>query len=345
MLTNWNIRFWEYEFFSPHWLWLMCMVPLVLFFIYRLEHSRKGEVKYSGRTIDQRAIGSKWIGRVREVNLLVYGVIACLLIFAMARPFHWAHYEKTDKDYKNGIDIVITMDVSGSMLAMDFTPNRLEAAKQVAKEFIDGRSADRIGLVAYAGAAYTACPPTLDYSILKQQIDAVSGDYLEGGTAIGEGLGLAVTRLRSDSLQSKVVILLTDGMDNGDPEKMAPMEAAALAKAKNVRVYTIGVGSYGTAQQPVVTTFGTHYQTMPVEINEPELRKIAAMTGGKYFRATDEENLRKIYKEIEKLEKRRIENSHFKSEPPANPSAFLNWALVLALLTWSTSYILFKQNE
>ncbi len=345
MLTNWNIRFWEYEFYSSHWLWLMCIVPVVLLILYRLERTRKGEVKYSGRTTDQRAIGSKWIGRVREINLLVYGFIAILLIFAMAKPFHWAYYENNEKDYKDGIDIVITMDVSGSMLAMDFVPNRLEAAKGVAKEFIDGRKADRIGLVAYAGEAYTACPPTLDYSILKQQVDIISGDYLEGGTAIGEGLGLAVTRLRSDSLKSKVVILLTDGMDNGDPEKTSPMEAAVLAKAKNVRVYTIGVGSYGTAETPMVTPFGTHYQTMPVEINEPELKKIAAMTNGKYFRATDEESLRSIYKEIEQLEKRKMENNHFKSEPPANPTGFLNWAFVLAILTWSTNYLVFKHNE
>ena len=345
MLTNWNIRFWEYEFFSPHWLWLLCLVPFVLFVIYRFERSRKGEVKYSGSANSQRALGSNWIGRVREVNLIIYGLIAALLIFAMAKPFHWANYDNSDKDFKDGIDIVITMDVSGSMLAMDFTPNRLEAAKEVAKDFVDGRDGDRIGLIAYAGAAHTACPPTLDYTILKQQIEGISGDYLEGGTAIGEGLGLAVARLRSDSLKSKVVILLTDGMDGGDPEKTAPLEAAALAKAKNVRVYTIGVGSYGTAKSPVVTTFGTHYQTMPVEINEPELRKIADMTGGEYFRATDEESLREIYSQIEKLEKRKIENQHFKSEPPANPAAFLNWAFILALLTWSTNYIVFKHND
>ena len=345
MLTNWNIRFWEYEFFSPTWLWLLCIIPLVLFIIYRFERSRKGEVKFSGSTNDQRALGSNWIGRLREINLLVYGIIAALLIFAMAQPFHWANYDNSERDFKDGIDIVITLDVSGSMLAMDFSPNRLEVAKKVAKEFVDGRKGDRIGLIAYAGAAHTACPPTLDYAVLKQQIDAINGDYLEGGTAIGEGLGLAVTRLRSDSLKSKVVILLTDGMDNGDEKKKSPLEAASLAKAKNVRVYTIGVGSYGSAKSLVATTFGSHYKTRPVEINEPELKKIAKMTGGQYFRATDEENLRKIYKEIEALEKRKIEDQHFKSEPPSNPAAFLNWALILALITWSGNYLVFKHND
>lgn len=345
MLNNWNIRFWEYEYFSPHWLWLLCIVPFIVFLIYRIERLRKGEVKFSGSANNQRALGSRWIGHLREINLVLYGIIAALLIISMAKPFHWANYDNSERDFKNGIDIVITMDVSGSMLAMDFSPNRLEAAKKVAMDFVDGRKGDRIGLVAYAGAAYTACPPTLDYPILKQQIEGISGDYLEGGTAIGEGLGLAVTRLRSDSLKSKVVILLTDGMDNGDPEKTAPLEAAALAKAKNVRVYTIGVGSYGSAKSQVVTPFGSHFQTEPVEINEPELKKIAKMTDGQYFRATDEESLRKIYTEIEKLEKRKIENQHFKSEPPANPAAFLNWAFVLTIITWSANYLVFKQND
>jgi Ca-activated chloride channel family protein len=343
MLTNWNIRFWEYEFFSPGWLWLMCVVPVVLVIIYRLEKNRKGEIKYSRSSSDQRSIGSKWIVRVRELNLLIYGVIACLLIFGMAKPFNWSNYEDSDNDYKDGIDIVIAMDVSGSMLAMDFLPNRLEAAKKVAKEFVDGRKGDRIGLVAYAGEAYTACPPTLDYTILKKQIDNISGDYIEGGTAIGIGLGTAVTRLRNDSLVSKVIILLTDGVDGGS--EISPLMAAELAKAKGIRVYTIGVGSTGEAQSPSIGPFGMNFQPMDVEIDEVCLTQIAAITDGKYFRATDEESLREIYKEIEKLEKRKMEDHHYKSEPPSNPMGFLNWAFVLALISWATNYIVFKTNE
>jgi len=215
MLSNWNIRFWEYDFFAPNWLWLLCTVPVILFIIYRLEKNRKGEIKYSGTAKQQKKIGSQWIVRLREIMLIIYGLIAVLLILAMAKPFHWAQYDDFDKDYKEGIDIVIAMDVSGSMLAEDFKPNRLEASKKVAKEFVDGRKGDRIGLVAYAGEAYTACPPTLDYTVLKKQIDGISGDRIERGTAIGIGLGTAVTRLRSDSLASKVIILLTDGVDGG----------------------------------------------------------------------------------------------------------------------------------
>ena len=343
MLTNWNIRFWEYEFFSSGWLWLMCGVPLVLFIIYRLERNRKGELKYSRSISDQNSIGSRWIVYIRDLNLLIYGIIACLLIFGMARPFNWDEYVDSDTDFKDGIDIVIAMDVSGSMLAMDFLPNRLEAAKKVAKEFVDGRKGDRIGLVAYAGEAFTACPPTLDYAILKKQIDRINGDYIEGGTAIGIGLGTAVTRLRSDSIQSKVIILLTDGVDGGS--EISPIMAAELAKSKNIRVYTIGVGSTGEANSPGNGPFGMNFQPFEAEIDEVTLKEIAKITNGKYFRATNEESLRKIYQEIEKLEKRKMEDNHFKSEPPSNPMAFLNWAFLLSLISWSLNYLVFKTNE
>jgi len=343
MLNNWNIKFWEYEFFAPNWLWLLCVVPVVLFILFRLEKNRGGEVKYTGKAETQRALGSKWVIRLRELIIIVYGLIAVLLILAMAKPFHWAMYDDFDKNYKDGIDIVITMDVSGSMLAEDFKPNRLEASKRVAKEFIDGRKGDRIGLVAYAGEAYTACPPTLDYEVLKKQIDAMNGDRIMGGTAIGVGLGTAVTRLRNDTIGSKVIILLTDGVDGGT--ELDPLTAAELAKSQGIRVYTIGVGSTGEASTLVNSPFGSYYATMETQIDEEILKKIAYKTDGKYFRATDEESLKNIYKEIEKLEKRKIEDQHFKSDPPPNPQAFMNWALLLTVLTWCTQYFLFKTNE
>ena len=342
MLSNWNIRFWEYEFFASQWLWLLTIVPVVLIVIYTLEKRSRGQVKYTMNASLQQKIGSNWILRLREVILLTYGVIAALLIFAMAKPFHWSMYEDFHKEYKDGIDIVLTLDVSGSMLTQDFKPNRLEASKKVAKEFVDGRKGDRIGLVAYAGEAYTACPPTLDYEILKKQIDNISGDLIGGGTAIGIGLGTAVTRLRNDSIASKVIILLTDGVDGGS--EITPMMAAELARSKGIRVYTIGVGGTGEAATLTQTPFGPIYQNMEVDINEDELKKIAARTNGKYFRATDEKSLKKIYEEIEKLEKRKMEDEQFKSEPPPNPEAFLNWAFVLSILCWGLNFSLFKQN-
>ena len=182
-----------------------------------------------------------------------------------------------------------------------------------------------------------------DYNVLKSQIDKVNGDYIEGGTAIGIGLGTAVTRLRNDSIASKVIILLTDGIDEGS--SISPIMAAELAKAKNIRVYTIGVGSTGEAMSPVPTPFGIRMQPSTVEIDEVTLKKIANKTGGKYFRAKDEEGLRSIYKEIERLEKRKMEDRHFKSEPPSNPQSFLNWVFVLTLLIWSSNYLVFKLNE
>ena len=343
MLSNWNIRFWEYEYFAPNWLWLLLAIPPILLAIYFIENKRKGDVKYSRNESDQGSLGSKGINLLRQGMIVSYGFVAVLLIIAMAKPYHWNQYDDFNNDYKNGIDIILTMDVSMSMMARDFEPNRLEASKRVAKEFVDGRNGDRIGLVVYAGEAYTACPATLDYAILKEQIDHINGDRIEGGTAIGTGLGTAVTRLRNDSIASKVIILLTDGSNNSG--EIDPIQAAELAKAKNIRVYTIGVGRNGTAPSPVITPFGVQYQNMVVEIDEVTLMKIAQTTDGKYFRATDTKSLQAIYKEIEKLEKRKMEDQHFKSDPPSNPQAFLNWAFVLLILVWGTNYLVFKFND
>jgi len=342
-MNNWNIRFWEYEFFAPNWLWLLCLVPVLAIILFVLERKKGGSIKYSRNIDSQKSLGSTWIIRFREVSILSYCLVATLLIIAMAKPFHWSLHDDYQKEFKDGIDIVIAMDVSGSMMAQDFVPNRLEASKKVAKEFIDGRKGDRIGLVAYAGEAFTACPPTLDYQILKNQIDLINGDFIGGGTAIGVGLGTAVARLRSDSLASKVIILLTDGVDGG--AEPTPLEAAELAKAKNIRVYTIGVGSTGEASTLVNSPFGSYYSKMEVEIDEVTLQKIAAKTNGQYFRATNEESLKSIYNEIEKLEKRKIEDQEFKSDPPPTPTAFLNWAFVLIIITWVSNKIIFRHDD
>ncbi len=344
MLTDWNIAFWEYEFLSPHWLWLLIIVPAIIALLFYFEKRKLGEWKYSGNVSDQKSFSSRRIILVRHIIIISYGFIASLLILALAKPYNWNNHDDSNKDYKDGIDIILTIDISGSMLAQDFAPNRIEAAKAVAKEFVNGRSGDRIGLVVFAGEAYTSCPATTDYSILKKQIDAISCDVnIEGGTAIGVGLGTAVTRLRNDSLPSKVIILLTDGSNNAGT--ISPDEAADLAKAKNVRVYTIGVGGTGEAPIAVQTPFGTILQNGESEIDEATLQSIAQKTNGQYFRAKDEESLREIYKEIEKLEKRKIIDQHYKSEPPAMPSAFLNWALILTIIMWFTQRYFFKVHE
>jgi Ca-activated chloride channel family protein len=340
MLSKWNIAFWEYEFLSPWWLLLLLLLPFLFMFLNNQEKHKKGEWVYTGFGKEQASLQANWVIWVRKTILFSKLAVFVFFTLAMAKPFHLQSNEDIAEDYKNGIDIIIAMDVSVSMLAMDLEPNRLEAAKEVAKEFVDGRRGDRIGLVAYAGEAYTACPATLDYEVLKKQIDFIDQQNMEGGTAIGTGLGTAVTRLRGDSLQSKVIILLTDGSNNAG--EVDPLTAAELAKAKNVRVYTIGVGSNGEAPTPVITPFGVRFENMPVEIDEETLRKIAATTGGKYFRASDNQSLKEIYSEIDKLEKQRMVNKRYQSEPPATPTGFLNWTLLGMMLIWLVEKSVFK---
>jgi Ca-activated chloride channel family protein len=343
MFKDWNIAIWEYDFLSPIFLLLILPLIFLLYLLFIRERKQKGEFKFSRSSNEQFNLGDKRIKYLKWFTTSLYGFVGLMFVLAFSKPAHFSGYDDFDQNYKNGIDIVIAMDISVSMLARDFEPNRLEASKKVAKEFIDGRKGDRIGLVVYEGEAYTACPSTLDYTILKKQIDALQPGEIEGGTAIGTGLGTAVTRLRNDSLPSKVIILLTDGMNNQG--ELSPEAAANLAKNKKIRVYTIGVGSMGTAPMPNFTPFGVQYIEMPVEIDEMTLNKIATITGGKYFRATNEESLRTIYKEIEKLEKRKIKNQEYKSEPPVRPLPFLNWALIGIIILVSIQIFYFRKNE
>ena len=228
------------------------------------------------------------------------------LIIALARPQSsnsWQTYSS------EGIDIVLGLDISTSMLARDFTPDRLEAAKEVATKFILERPQDRIGLVVFAGESFTQCPLTTDQAVLVNLLREVQSGMIEDGTAIGLGLANAVNRLKDSPAKSKVVILLTDGVNNRG--SIAPVTAAELAKTYGIRVYTIGVGTYGEAPYPVQTPFGTQLQNIPVEIDEAVLKQIASVTGGQYFRATDNDKLQQIYNEIDQLEKSKVEVKHF----------------------------------
>jgi Ca-activated chloride channel family protein len=227
--------------------------------------------------------------------------LACIII-ALARP-----QTRNDEELVagEGVDIVLCIDVSGSMLAQDFAPNRLEAAKDVAASFVDSRPTDRIGLVIFSGESFTQCPVTTDRTILKAQIYNVQSGLLEDGTAIGSGLATSVDRLKSSKSKSKVVILLTDGENNGG--MIDPSTAKEIAKSLGVKVYTIGVGTEGTAPVPVQTPGGIVMQREQVNIDEKLLTQIASETGGKYFRAKDNASLKSIYADIDKLEKSRIE--------------------------------------
>jgi len=332
-----------YTFQSPYWLLGLILVPIIGYILFTGERKRKGDRKFTGTLTVQLSVTNVWIPRWRKLLIAVQLFAFTSMILAMAKPYFPGDSEATEEEFRKGIDIMLAMDVSLSMMAMDFEPNRLEAAKKVAKEFVEGRIGDRIGLVVYAGEAYTASPGTVDHESLMAQIDSIGNEPIDGGTAIGTGLGTAVSRLRDEKLPSKVVILLTDGSNNAG--EVDPLSAAELAKEKNVRVYTIGVGTNGEAPTPVITPFGVRFEMAPVEIDEKTLRSIAKITGGHYFRATDEASLRLIYEEIDQMEKRKQFNRQFAPEEPATPRPFLLAALILLLTSWGLLQYLFTYEQ
>lgn len=294
-----------FEFANPKYFWLLVLlIPVILWYVFKEKQSH-ADLQFSSLRAFR---GIRHAGRVWLRHLLfVCKVLAIVfLIIALARPQSsnsWQTYSS------EGIDIVLGLDISTSMLARDFTPDRLEAAKEVATKFILERPQDRIGLVVFAGESFTQCPLTTDQAVLVNLLREVQSGMIEDGTAIGLGLANAVNRLKDSPAKSKVVILLTDGVNNRG--SIAPVTAAELAKTYGIRVYTIGVGTYGEAPYPVQTPFGTQLQNIPVEIDEAVLKQIASVTGGQYFRATDNDKLQQIYNEIDQLEKSKVEVKHF----------------------------------
>lgn len=289
------------RFANPEFLWFLLLVPALAGYYWYRRRTYFATVSYS--SLDAFSKSSKSLReRLRSApEALKLGAIA-LFVIALARPQDISSGENIETE---GIDIALVLDISGSMLAEDFTPNRLEAAKQVAAEFIEGRKTDRIGLVIFSAEAFTQCPLTVDYGVLLRQLAEVRNGMVEDGTAIGLAVANGVNRLKDSKAKSKVMILLTDGVNNRG--EIDPLTAARIAEAFNIRVYTIGVGAIGSAPYPVQTPFGVRKQLVPVEIDEKTLRAISDMTGGKYYRATDNAKLRSIYREIDRLEKTRIE--------------------------------------
>ncbi len=297
------------SFANPWWFLLLALIPLLtVFYILRL---RKKKATLSLSTLE-------WISgrelkslRQRLIHLpfILRMLVIALLSVAMARPQTSDSHQERNIE---GIDIVMAMDISGSMQAMDLKPNRLEAAKKVAKEFIDERPNDRIGLVVFSGEAFTQCPLTIDHQVVKNLIDPLKTGMIEDGTALGDGLATAVNRIKDSKAISKVIILLTDGVQTSG--SLDPVSAAELAKTFGIRVYTIGVGRHGMAPYPVQTPFGRQVVNYPVEIDEKVLKKVAETTDGEYFRATDNKSLREIYKKIDKLEKSKIEVNIFRNK-------------------------------
>jgi len=252
--------------------------------------------------------------------IILRALVLFLFIIALARPR--SGYEET-KIHTEGIDIVLTMDLSTSMKAVDFKPNRLEAAKVVAEDFIKGRTNDRIGLVVFAAESFTQCPLTLDYGVLTSFLERLDFGLIEDGTAIGMGLATGVNRLKTSKAKSKVLILLTDGKNNAGV--IDPITAAELAKTYQIKVYTIGVGTRGEAMYPVDDPiFGKRYVPQKVDIDEDLLREVARITGGKYYRAIDENKLKSIYDEISSMEKTKVEVENYMKYKE------LAWIFVLA---------------
>ncbi len=241
---------------------------------------------------------------LRHVPFLLRLLALCCIIVALAKPQTTYELQKTDGE---GVDIILCLDISGSMTAQDFKPNRLEAAKNVAANFVKKRSTDRIGVVIFAGESFTQCPITTDYNVLLSSIDNIHNGLLEDGTSIGSGLATSVDRLRSSKAKSRVVILLTDGVNNGG--LIDPKTAKEIAKAFAIKVYTIGMGTDGYAPQPQNTPLGVQTQMVKVTIDEKLMKEIATETGGKYFRAKDNDGLTKIYDDIDALEKSKVEVS------------------------------------
>ncbi|MFO7789614.1 MAG: vWA domain-containing protein [Bacteroidota bacterium] len=292
-------------FANPEFLWLLLgLIPFIVWYVMRY-HRQEPELKTSGIGAFDNYKPSLRI-RLRHM-LFVFRILALsLMIVALARPQKQDTWHQSDSE---GIDIVMALDISGSMLAEDFDPNRLEAAKDMATDFIADRPQDRIGLVIFAGESFTQCPLTTTHQELMRLFNQVNTEMLTDGTAIGNGLATSVNRLKDSKAASKVIILLSDGVNNSGA--VSPLTAAEIAKKFDIRVYTIGVGSEGTAPFPVKTAFGTRYQNMEVKIDEEVLNEIADMTGGHYFRATDEQKLKRIYEEIDKLEKTIIQEKEY----------------------------------
>ncbi|OQB65671.1 MAG: von Willebrand factor type A domain protein [Bacteroidetes bacterium ADurb.Bin145] len=322
------------KFAQPLILWLLLLVPAMIAF-YVLRQSRTSASLRMPGLKPFANTGQTFRNYLRHILFGLRTAAIAFLIIVLARPQKIDMFQDVSTE---GIDIILTLDISGSMLARDFKPDRLEASKNVATEFISGRPYDRIGLVVFSGESFTQCPLTTDHAVLINLMRELQSGMIEDGTAIGNGLALAVNRIKDSEAKSKVIILLTDGVNNRG--EIAPATAADIAKTFGIRVYTIGVGTMGTAPYPVQTPFGTQYQNLPVEIDEAILKDIAAKTGGKYFRATDNNKLVQVYGEIDKLEKSKIDVRQFtrKEEKFMIPALILFGLLVLEVFARITLY-------
>lgn len=316
---------WNLEFANPVFLYGLILLPIMIAFYVLRQRRQDPDIQVSSlEAFKADSVPLRLILKHFLFGLKILGM--GLLIIALARPQSVDSWSETTTE---GIDISLCIDISGSMRAMDFNPNRLEAAKDVASEFINGRPEDRFAVVAFSGESFTVCPLTSDRAVAVKQLNDLKFGMIEDGTAIGMGLATSVNRLKDSEAISKVVILLTDGVNNRGT--IGPITAADIAAEYGIRVYTVGVGSEGMAPYPQQTPFGTRTVQMPVEIDEAVLQDISEKTGGKYFRATDNQKLALIYEEIDQLEKTILDTQDY-SKREEEYFFFLLAGLILILI-------------
>ena len=315
------------ELLNKEILYLLVIIPIVVVYYIVLGRKRASIVVSTTGGVKAPRTLRYWL---RHVPFVLRIAALAAVIVALARPVIVDHQEETTTE---GIDIVIAMDISSSMLARDFTPDRLSAAKQLATEFVAERSGDRISVVAFAGESFTQCPLTSDQATVGTMLSRLRSGVVEDGTAIGNGLATAVNRLRESGAKSKVVILLTDGVNNRG--QISPIMAAEIARDLGIKVYTIGVGSRDKAPMPAYDPFGNiTYIMADVEIDEALLRDIASKTSGEYFRANNNEALKAIYEQINQLEKSKVEVTHYTTYE----ELYMGW-LLLALLLLAAEFV------
>jgi Ca-activated chloride channel family protein len=295
----------DITFTQPGYFWLLALIPLMILYEWKQRDRTIAKVRFPGLA-PFRNKHRTFREYVRGLPFLLRLATVALLSVALARPQSTSSGENVTSE---GIAIIMAMDISSSMLAEDLKPNRIEAAKKVALEFIDGRPTDLIGLVIFSGESFTQCPITSDHLVLKNMMSEIKSGLLEDGTAIGEGLATAIARLKDSEAKSKVIILLTDGVSNAG--SIAPLTAGEIARTFGIRVYTVGVGRNGMAPYPMKTPFGIQYTNMKVQIDEEVLQQISEATDANYFRATDNSTLREIYGEIDQMEKTKVEITEF----------------------------------
>lgn len=314
----------DIQFAEKHWFWLLCVIPLmIIWYLLRLK-KHEGEFNYSSFTLFHK-IRSSGKAKFRHSLFAMRLIAFALIIGALARPQSRSSWKDSKTE---GIDIVITLDVSLSMLAKDFKPNRMDVAKDVILDFIDARANDRIGMVIFGGVAFTQCPLTSDHKVLKNMFPQIKAGSLDQGTAIGLGLATAVARIKDSKAKSKVIVFVSDGVNNVG--EVSPNTAGELAKTYGIRVYCIGVGSKGKALQPVAIYAAGEYEYdyVDVDVDDKTMTEISDMTGGKYYRATNKEALVNIYREIDTMEKTIVSEKSFTNKaehflPLAVAAAFL----------------------